>query len=31
VQCAGGCTVCRVTMPCVPQEVGPPACGGVCQ
>ena len=31
VQCAGGCTACRVTQACVPQEVGPPACNGVCQ
>jgi hypothetical protein len=31
VQCAGGCTTCRVTQACIPQEVGPPACNGVCQ
>lgn len=31
VQCPGGCTSCRVTQTCVTQEVGPPACNGVCQ
>lgn len=31
VQCPGGCSACRVTQACVPQEVGPPACNGVCQ
>lgn len=31
VQCPGGCSACKVTSPCVPQEVGPPACNGVCQ
>lgn len=31
VQCPGGCTACRVTQTCIPQEVGPPACNGVCQ
>jgi hypothetical protein len=30
-QCPGGCTTCRVTQVCVPQEVGPPACNGFCQ
>lgn len=30
-QCPGGCTACRVTQACVMQEVGPPACNGVCQ
>jgi hypothetical protein len=31
VQCPGGCSACRVTQTCIPQEVGPPACNGVCQ
>ena len=25
-----GCTDCRVTQACIPQEVGPPACNGFC-
>ncbi len=31
VQCTTGCSACRVTNTCFPQEVGPPACNGVCQ
>ncbi len=31
MQCSGGCSACRVTQTCFPQEVGPPACNGVCQ
>ncbi len=30
VQCQAGCGSCRVTATCIPQEVGPPACNGVC-